>query len=146
MKQLLSATCCSVYSRWLRALTLVMRKVHTGLRSTSWRLFQEYRVAKRRNQLFWREMRFRFLSVKAEFRLWGWYGRIGNNVQQLIIAIAHAEEFGGSTAMDEKRSRRHRWMASLIHLGMISRPIARPQRFITQSFFIILSTHLIAMT
>jgi len=91
-----------MYSRPLRALALVMRKVHTAMRSTSWRLFQEYRVAKRRNQLLWREVRFRFLSVKAEFRLWGWYGRIGNNVQQLIVAIAHAEEFGGCTGMDEK--------------------------------------------
>jgi len=99
MNQFLPA-CSSVHFRLQRALSMVTRKIRTAWLSTVWRLVQEYRVADRRGQLFWREVRLRFLSVKTEFHLWGWYGRIGNNIQQLIVAIAHAEAFNGCTGMD----------------------------------------------
>jgi hypothetical protein len=38
---------------------------------------------------------------KVEFVLREWYGRTGNNIQQLIVAIAHAERFRGRFCVSE---------------------------------------------
>lgn len=106
MKRILPVTVVSVDSSLHQALALFRRKVRTALRVAAWRLFQQSRVAIKRAELFWREVRLRLFSVKTEFRLWGWYGRTGKNVQQLIVAIAHAEAFGGCTGMDDQLLKR----------------------------------------
>ncbi|MDM7953623.1 MAG: hypothetical protein QUV07_10485 [Cyanobium sp. CZS 25K] len=81
------------------ALSLVARKARTGVRCTLWRLHQEFRVRRNRLSLLNEEWQLGSGLCNPEFRLWGWYGRIGNNVQQLIVAIAHAEKFNGRTGI-----------------------------------------------
>lgn len=115
-------------------LALFLRKARTALRVTAWRLFQEARVVGQRAQLLRRELGLRLFAVKTEFRIWGWYGRLGNNVQQLIIAIAHAEAFNGTTGMND-----HLLKGSSLDglLGPISWDFApdRPVREIYETIF-----------
>jgi hypothetical protein len=68
---------------------------------TLWRIVQEWRVGANELRLCLQRTLLLFGRQKTDFLIWGWYGRIGNNVQQLIVAIAHAEAFHGCTSLDK---------------------------------------------
>ena len=106
----------------LRGVACVLnRKARTALRCTLWRLRQDLRVRANRLALLVEECELRLGLKRAEFRIWGWYGRTGNNVQQLIVAIAHAEVFHGKTGID----------AEQVHSGPL-RDILQPLSWISQ--------------
>ncbi len=62
----------------------------------SWRLTQQAWARGRWLRLQRRKLRLSRKTASASFRLSQWYGRTGNNLQQLIVVIAHAEAYGGS--------------------------------------------------
>ena len=49
-----------------------------------------------RAKLKTKKIELRLLNQPIQFYLEGWYGRLGNNVQQILIAIMHAESFRGA--------------------------------------------------
>ncbi len=66
-----------------------------------WRAAQQTWGLLRRLRLQRRKLRLSLPSGAATFTLAQWYGRTGNNIQQLIVVIAHAEAFRGSVQVDE---------------------------------------------
>lgn len=66
-----------------------------------WRALQQAWGLHRWLRLQGRKLRLGLPSGVATFRLSEWYGRTGNNIQQLIVVIAHAEAFRGSVQVDE---------------------------------------------
>ena len=68
---------------------------------TAWESPRETRAKGKRLQLQCEKIQLTISHGKAVFALWKWYGRTGNNIQQLIVVIAHAEAFGGSFQLDE---------------------------------------------
>jgi hypothetical protein len=66
----------------------------------TFRLTQKAWGLLRRLRLKGRGLHLGLSSRTVNFRLSGWYGRAGNNIQQLIVVIAHAEAFRGSVQLD----------------------------------------------
>jgi hypothetical protein len=84
-----------------RLIDLLLRKTRSFSRVTTWRVSLEARAKGNWLQLQREKIQLMISHEKAAFALWKWYGRTGNNIQQLIVVIAHAEAFGGSFQLDE---------------------------------------------
>lgn len=68
----------------------------TYLFNRSWRLRCRYLALAQRIRLCRQDVLWRLKRPKIEFRIDSWYGRTGNNIQQLIVALAHAMYYEGS--------------------------------------------------
>jgi hypothetical protein len=81
---------------------ILLRKAKTSIDCTRWRVAQEWRVRLNACRLTLARQRAVLLHQKPEFRILCWYGRSANNLQQLIVALAHAERFRGTLAVDHE--------------------------------------------
>ncbi|MFM7269658.1 MAG: hypothetical protein ACKOZT_13940 [Cyanobium sp.] len=66
-----------------------------------WRMITGGHANAIRLKLFTQGLGWRLRRRKVEFVLREWYGRTGNNIQQLLVAIAHAEYFRGFFCVSE---------------------------------------------
>jgi hypothetical protein len=88
-------------------MTAFRRRPWSGLKTRAQRALLRWRMAQlawgllRWLQLQVRKLHLRLLTRSATFRLSKWYGRTGNNIQQLIVVIAHAEAFRGSLQVED---------------------------------------------
>jgi hypothetical protein len=73
-----------------------------GMVKTKWFLWQLVGSLLNRFALFRERIDIVFLDKKINFVISCWYGRTGNNIQQILIAIAHAEKFKGSFLLNEE--------------------------------------------
>jgi hypothetical protein len=48
-------------------------------------------------------IKIRLLNQSINFRINLWYGRLGNNIQQILLAIMHAESFKGTVEIPEEQ-------------------------------------------
>ncbi|MFM7642214.1 MAG: hypothetical protein ACKO45_11780 [Cyanobium sp.] len=62
----------------------------------SWCIQSYYLAIAQRVKLYKRDAMWRIMRPKIEFRIISWYGRTGNNIQQLIVALAHSIHYKGS--------------------------------------------------
>lgn len=105
-------------------MTAFRRRPWSGLKTRAkktlvgWRMAQQAWGLQRWLLLQARKLHLRLPSQSPTFRLSKWYGRTGNNIQQLIVVIAHAEAFRGSLKVEEEflRSGALRHLVSAFHL------------------------------
>jgi hypothetical protein len=69
---------------------------------TKWFLWQSISNVLNRFSLVREKIGIVFGRKKINFAISRWYGRTGNNIQQILIAIAHAEQFKGSFQLEEE--------------------------------------------
>ena len=50
-----------------------------------------------------KSVKIRLLNQPINFRINLWYGRLGNNIQQILLAIMHAESFKGTAEIPEEQ-------------------------------------------
>jgi hypothetical protein len=81
---------------------ILFRKAKTSIDCTRWRIVQGWRVRQNAFRLTLVRLRAVLLRQKPEFRILCWYGRSANNLQQLIVALAHAERFRGTLTVDQE--------------------------------------------
>ncbi|MCP9796545.1 hypothetical protein [Cyanobium sp. Lug-B] len=84
-----------------RPLPLSALKIWAARHLLGWRVAQRAWGLHRWLGLQRRKWRLSLPAAAPSFRLSRWYGRTGNNIQQLIVVIAHAEAFRGSVQVDE---------------------------------------------
>ena len=56
-----------------------------------------------RLKLYRQSLELRLLPQVVNFQIRDWYGRLGNNVQQILIAVMHAESYGGIVEITEQQ-------------------------------------------
>lgn len=50
-----------------------------------------------------KSIKIHFLNQKINFQINLWYGRLGNNIQQILLVIMHAESFNGSVEIPKEQ-------------------------------------------
>lgn len=70
-------------------------------RRATWKGWQLAKAPLRDASLRLEAFRIRLDRQPVRFRIKRWYGRCGNNIQQVLIAMAHAEVFGGQFELDQ---------------------------------------------
>jgi hypothetical protein len=104
---------------------------------TAWRISQDARAKGKWLQLQCEKIQLTISHGKAVFALWKWYGRTGNNIQQLIVVIAHAEAFGGSFQLEEDfiSIGPLRGIVNAFKLDFAANPDRAPKHLLSRAFF-----------
>jgi hypothetical protein len=79
-----------------------MPSTRLGLLQAKWFLWQSITTLLNRLSLAWERVGIAIQQKKIHFIIRYWYGRTGNNIQQILIAIAHAETFKGLFVLDKQ--------------------------------------------
>ena len=68
-----------------------------------WKVWFYSRIPLNNMRLLRKSLNITYGKKKALFTIKNWYGRSGNNVQQVLIAVAHAEFYRGAFKLDKQQ-------------------------------------------